>query len=72
MTQLMMTDEQQRLLDESRDIVEIVDRTGRLLTRVIGGFTESELDEAAVAAREFQSVGTLQSLLDRLKAGVAH
>ena len=71
MTQLMMTDEQQRLLDESRDIIEIVDRTGRLLASVIPGFTESELDEAAAAAREFQAVGTLQSLLDRLKASVA-
>ena len=70
MSQLMITEEQQRILDESREPVEVVDRSGRLLTKlkISHGFSEAELDEAVQAARNFVPAGTLRELLDRLKA----
>ena len=70
MSQLMSTEEQQRILDESREPVEVVDRSGRLLTKlkVSHGFREAELDEAVQAAKNFVPAGTLRELLDRLKA----
>ena len=70
MSQLMITEEQQRFLDESREPVEIVDRSGRLLTKlkVSHGFSDAELDEAVRAARNFVHSGTLRELLDRYKA----
>ena len=69
MSQLMITEEQQRFLDESREAVDVVDRSGRLLTKlkVRHGFSESELDEAVRAAKNFVSAGTLEELLARLK-----
>ena len=70
MSQLMITEEQQRFLDESSEPVEIVDRSGQLLTKlkVRHGFSKSELDEAVLAAKNFVPAGTLEALLDRLKA----
>ena len=68
MSRLMITEEQQRFLDDSSEPVEIVDRSGRLLTKVKFpiGFSAVELDEAAQAARSFVPSGTLRGLLDRL------
>lgn len=68
MSQLMITEEQQRFLDESREPVEIVDRAGRVLTRLVHGFNEHELDEAVAATTNFVSVGELRETLDRLKS----
>ncbi len=70
MSQLMITEEQQRFLDESREPVDVVDRSGRLLTKlkVRHGFSESQLDEAVQVAKNFVPAGTLEALLQRLKA----
>ncbi len=72
MSQLMITEEQQRILDESSEPVEVVDRSGRLLTKlkISHGFSEAELDEAVEAAKNFVPAGTLRELLDRLKAKI--
>lgn len=67
MIQLVLTEEQQRLLADSKEPVEIVGRSGEVLTTVVHGFTESELREAADEAENFVPVGTLRELLDRLK-----
>ncbi len=67
MIQLVLTEDQQRLIAESKEPVEIVGRAGRVLTTVIHGYTESELREVADEARNFVPVGTLRDLLDRLK-----
>lgn len=68
MSQLMITEEQQRFLDESKEPVEIVDRTGRVLTCVVHGFSRQELEETVMAAKNFVSTGTLRDSIDRLKA----
>ncbi len=72
MSQLMITEEQQRILDESQEPVDVVDRSGRLLAKlkVKHGFSEVDLDEAVLAARNFVPAGTLENLLERLKATV--
>lgn len=68
MIQLVLTEDQQRLIAESKEPVEIVGRSGQVLTTVVHGYTESELREVAEAARNFVPSGTLRELLDRLKA----
>jgi predicted HAD superfamily phosphohydrolase len=67
MIQLVLTEEQQRFIAESKEPVEIVGRSGQVLTTVIHGYTESELREVAEAAKNFVPSGTLRELLDRLK-----
>ncbi len=68
MIQLVLTEEQQRLISESTEPVEIVGPSGRVLATVLHGYTESELREVAEEARSFTPVGTLRELLDRLKS----
>ena len=45
MIQLTLTEEQQAILSASRELVEIVDRRGRILTRVKSNWTDEEIDE---------------------------
>ena len=45
MIQLILTDEQHRLLATARELVEIVDRRGRVLTRVKSNWADEEIDE---------------------------
>ena len=68
MSQLMITEDQQRFLNESSEPVEIVDRTGRVLTRVVHGFSQCELDEAVRSRETFVPVGTLREAIDTLKS----
>ena len=68
MIQLILTEQQQRLLDESCEPVQIVDRSGAVLTTVGHGFTDAELDRIAEEARHFQpAASSLRELLDRFQ-----
>ncbi len=68
MIQLVLTEDQQRLIAESTEPVEIIGPSGRVLTTVLHGYAESELREFADEARGFTPVGTLRELLDRMKS----
>ena len=69
MIQLMLTEEQHRVIDESSEPVPIVDLSGRVFATAMHGFTESEMKAIAEDARNFQPMGTLREHLDRLSAG---
>ena len=63
MIQLILTEEQQRLLDQSIVPVQVVDRTGRLLASVAVEVSEEELAEAHRIAAEFDDLtGTSHGL----------
>lgn len=65
MIQLILTEEQQRLLDQSNEPVQVVDRTGRLLASVPVEASEEELAEAHQIAAEFDDLtGTSHGLSD--------
>lgn len=65
MIQLILTEEQQRLLDQSIVPVQVVDRTGRLLASVAVEVSEEELAEAHRIAAEFDDLtGTSHGLSD--------
>ena len=66
MTQLILTEEQQQLLANSTDAIEIVDRGGRVLTRVRSGWTDAEIAEALLKSAESRPGSTLSDFLDRL------
>jgi hypothetical protein len=69
MIQIILTEQQQRLLDESSEPVQIMDRSGVVLTTVGHGFTEAELDRIAEEARHFQpAAASLRELLDRFQS----
>ena len=69
MIQLILTEEQQRLLDESREPVQIVSRSGGILTTVGHGLTDADLDRIAQDSRDFHpAAATLSELVDRLKS----
>lgn len=72
MIQLILTEEQQRLLDESREPVQIMSRSGGVLTTVGHGLSEADLDRIAQDSRHFQpAAATLGELVDRLKTQAA-
>ena len=52
MIQMILSEEQQQLLTGAQEPVEIVDRRGRLLTRVQSGWTDAEIAEALLKAHE--------------------
>ena len=63
MIQLILTEEQQRILDQSVEPVRVVDRTGRLLVSVSVEVTEEELAEAHRIAAGFDDLtGTSHGL----------
>ncbi len=65
MIQIILTEEQQRLLDQSIVPVQVVDRTGRLLASVAVDVSEEELAEAHRIAAEFDDLtGTSHGLSD--------
>ena len=71
MIQLILTEEQQRILDQSDELVQVVDRTGRLLVSVSIKATEAEIAEAHRVAAELDDLtGTDHELsaavLDRI------
>ncbi len=68
MIQMILTEEQQRLLTETREPVEIVDRYGRHLTTVKEGWTDAEVIEVLTRSRSSGDGGMLSDLVHRLKA----
>ena len=63
MTQLILTEEQLRILDLSVEPVQVMDRTGRLLVSVPVDVSEEELAEAHRIAAEFDDLtGTSHGL----------
>ncbi len=68
MIQMILTEEQQRLLTETREPVEIVDRSGRHLTTVKEGWTDAEVIEVLTRSRSSGDGGMLSDLVHRLKA----
>ena len=69
MIQLILTEEQQRLLDESSEPVQIMSRNGGVLTTVGHGLTDADLDRIAQDSRDFHpAAATLSELVDRLKS----
>ena len=69
MIQLILTEEQQRLLDESSEPVQILSRRGGILTTVGHGLSDVDLDRIAQDSRDFHpAAATLSELVDRLKS----
>ncbi len=71
MMQLILTEEQQRILDESDEPVQVMDRTGRLLASVSIEATEAEIAEAHRIAKELDDLtgtdhGLSEADLDRI------
>ncbi len=67
MIQMILTEEQQRLLTESHEPVEIVDRAGRRLTTVKQGWTDAEVIEVLTHSRASGEGGSHSDLVQRLK-----
>lgn len=67
MIQMILTEEQQRLLNETHEPVEIVDRSGRHLTTVKEGWTDAEVIEVLTCSRSSGDGGTHSDLVNRLK-----
>ena len=70
MIQLLLTEEQQRVINEAIEPVEIVDRSGRVFTTTTHGFTAMEMHAIAKEGKNFRPQGTLRELLDRLKTTI--
>lgn len=67
MIQLILTEEQQRVLAEAHEPVEIVDRSGRHLTTVKQGWTDAEVIEILTRSKSSGDGGTQAELVHRLK-----
>lgn len=67
MIQMILTEEQQRLLSEAVEPVEIVDRSGCHLTTVKEGWTDAEVIDVLTRSRASGDGGTLTELVHRLK-----
>lgn len=72
MIQLILTEDQQRLLDESREPVQIMSRSGGVLTTVGHGLSDADLRRIAQDSLQFHpAAATLTELVDRLKTSEA-
>lgn len=71
MIQLILTEEQQRLLDQSSEPVQILDRSGRVLSKIGSWFSEAEIATAKKRSENFQPAGTFGDLLEKLRGQVA-
>ena len=67
MVQMILTDEQLKFLAETREPVEIIDRAGRILTRIKPAWTEAEVAEAVRKAKESGLGGSPREALEHLK-----
>lgn len=67
MIQIALTPDQQRQLDQSDEPVEIVDQHGRVITRLLDGWTDAEVAEALLRVQESGTAGTLDELVARLE-----
>ena len=73
MVEVMLTVEQQQLIDEAQAPVKIVDRSGREITTLLNGFVLAKLQRIREDAASFQPINSLRDLLDtnrcRTKSG---
>ncbi len=67
MIQIVLTPEQNRVLTAAKEPVEIVDGRGRVLSKIIHGWTESEVAEALAISRQSGDGGSLKDALARLR-----
>ena len=66
MIQLILTEEQQRVINEAENAVEILDRSGLVLATVTHGFNAEEIAWAKERMKNYQPTGTFRQLIDRL------
>ena len=66
MIQMILSEEQQRLLTNAKESVEIVDRSGRRLTTVRGGLTDADVVEILTRSRSSGDGVTLSDLVKSL------
>ena len=67
MIQIVLTPEQNRVLTEAKEPVEIVDGRGRVLSRIRHGWTDGEVADALLKARESGIGGSLSESLAKLE-----
>ena len=67
MIQMILTEEQQQLLSNAQEPVEILDRRGRVLTRVRTRWTEAEINEALEKSRNSGPDVPLSEAITRLE-----
>ncbi len=67
MIQIVLTPEQNRVLNQAKEPVEIVDGHGRVLSRIRHGWTDDEIAEAQLKARESGLGGSLSESIAQLE-----
>ena len=67
MIQIRLTPDQNRILSEAQEPVEILDVRGRVITHVQDGWTDAEVAQALILARDSGIGGTLEDLVARLE-----
>lgn len=67
MIQMILTEEQQRILAEAKEPVEIVDRDGRHLTTIQNRMSDTQVSEILTRSRASGDAGVFSDLVDRLK-----
>jgi len=67
MIQIRLTPDQDRILTEAKGPVEILDVRGRVITHGQDGWTDAEVAQALILARDSGIAGTLDELVARLE-----
>ena len=67
MIQMILTEEQQQLLSNAQEPVEILDRRGRVLTRVRARWTDAEIAEILEKSRNSGPDVPVSEVFDRLR-----
>ena len=67
MIQMILTEEQQQILTNAQEPVEILDRRGRVLTRVRWGWSDAEIAEALERSRNSGPAVPVADFFERLK-----
>ena len=67
MIQIILTPEQQRILSEAKELVEIVDGRGRILSRVRHNWTDAEISDALQRAHDSGLGGSLSESIAELE-----
>lgn len=68
MIQVILTPDQQKQIENAKETVEIVDRSGHVFARLELGFSASEISEADRRSKNFQSGGEFHDLIQRVDA----
>ncbi len=68
MSQIIVDDEQAKLIAQSKEPVQVRDRSGRVLGYVSHGFTEEDIAEARRLAESSEPRYTTKEVLDYLRS----